>query len=125
MRESDVFDELRSWPLVYLATPYSKYFLGHEAAFSAACGITARLMTYGIAVYSPIAHMHHVALAGDLDPTDHDFWTKVNRPMIDACHGLAVARIFGWDKSRGIEDEVAAFTAAGKPIVNLEVQDLY
>jgi hypothetical protein len=118
-------DELRSWPLSYLATPYSLHPIGHEAAFTSACGITAKLMQMGVSVYSPIVHMHHVALYGDFDPVDHEFWTRINRPMIELAHGLIVAKIWGWEQSRGIEQEIRDFTDADKPIVYIDRSELY
>jgi hypothetical protein len=69
--------------------------------------------------------MHHVSLYGDFDPVDHEFWTRINRPMIDLAHGLIVAKIWGWDTSRGIEEEIKDFTDLDKPIVYLDRSELY
>lgn len=48
--------------LVYLATPYSKYPRGIEAAFVDASRLAACLVRLGISVYSPIAHTHPIAI---------------------------------------------------------------
>lgn len=53
----------------YLASPYSKYPAGIEAAFQDICKQTALLIRHKIPVYSPIAHTHPVAIHGEIDPT--------------------------------------------------------
>lgn len=55
----------------YLATPYSRYAAGIEAAFQAASEQAAILVRHGIPVFCPIAHTHPIAIHGDIDPFDH------------------------------------------------------
>lgn len=100
----------------YLATPYSKYPQGIEAAFQCACSAAARLIERGVNVYSPIAHTHPIAMNGGLDPLDHTIWMPLDEPMMRAAHGLFVLEMPGWDTSKGVAEEIAHFKAAGKPI---------
>lgn len=48
----------------YLATPYSKFEGGLEAAFRAAAEVAAKLVRQGESVYSPICHTHPIAIYG-------------------------------------------------------------
>jgi len=102
----------------YLATPYTNYQPGHEAAAWMANIYAARLMDLGVPVFCPISHSHPIA--GQLPParkTDHDFWMKVDKPMMDAASGLIVVTLSSWDQSRGIKKELEIFRLAGKPVV--------
>ena len=100
----------------YLASPYSAYPGGIEEAYRVACAETARLISAGVPTFSPIAHSHGIAVHGDLDPLDHAIWMPADRPMMDAASGCIVLRMPGWDTSRGVAEEMMAFTRAGKPI---------
>lgn len=104
----------------YLATPYSKYPEGLEAAFRLACVETARLVKGGIPVFSPIAHTHPVAMAADMDPLDHTIWLPCDEPMMKAACGLILLRAESWERSYGMKVEREAFEAAGKPVVFMD-----
>lgn len=108
--------------LIYLATPYTNYEGGLDAAFEDAAAITGMLIKQGHAVFSPICHSHPVAKYGDIDAVDHDLWMRIDRVMWDRCDELLVAKLPGWDASRGIAAEVAHFMASGKPISYLDVK---
>lgn len=101
----------------YLATPYSRYPLGRRAAFEMACRVAAHLLRAGVPVFSPIAHSHPIAERGDIDPADHAFWMRADRPMMEAARGLIVFKAVGYLESRGVQQEMATFLAAGKPIL--------
>ncbi len=104
----------------YLATPYSKYEAGLEAAFRLACWNAAKLIQAGVRVYSPIAHTHPVAVHGGIDPYDHGIWLPADAPFMDAACGLIVLTAKGWEESYGIRCEIEAFQKAGKPIHYME-----
>ena len=70
--------------LWYVATPYTRYAAGRDAAFHEACRVTARLLESGVKAYSPIAHTHPVAQYTLTCETDHEFWLVVDRPFMDA-----------------------------------------
>ena len=108
----------------YLATPYTKYHAGLEAAFLEACKITARLAKEGLIAYSPIVHTHPIATHGGIDPVDHKFWMKFDEPMMAAAGALLVAHMSGWNKSKGIAMEVDYFERQGKPIYDLDIATL-
>lgn len=101
----------------YLATPYSKYPGGLQAAFDMACEQTALLVKAGIPVFSPIAHTHPVAMIAGMDPLDHTIWLPCDQPMMDAASGIIMVRAESWEKSYGMKVELETFTAAGKRVV--------
>lgn len=112
-------------PLLYLATPYSKYMGGDiEAAFVAACKIAADLLVAGHRVYSPIAHTHPLAVHSGLDPLDHSIWLPFDEAMMDAADTLLVAQMPGWRDSFGINHEIEYFKKTGKRIEYLDVETL-
>ena len=111
-------------PPIYLATPYSKYQHGIKRAFIDAATLTAKLLKNGVHVYSPIVHMHPVAIYGDINPFAHNIWLPANGVMMECCQTLFVARLEGWDVSKGVAYEIAAFALAGKPIYDLDPETL-
>lgn len=107
-------------PLAYLATPYSRYPHGTVAAWQAACRLAGALIKAGTNIYSPIAHSHPIVRYGGLDALDHDLWLGLDQAMMERCDVLIVAHMPGWQESKGIAIEVAAFMAADKPIFDLD-----
>lgn len=105
--------------LWYLATPYTDYRAGREAAFHDACFQAALILREGIAVFCPIAHSHPIAEIGNLDPTDHGIWLPADEPLMDAAFGLIVCLLPGWRESQGVTHEIDRFLAAGKPVVKM------
>ncbi len=101
----------------YLASPYSKYPRGIEAAHRLACEETGRLIRAGVPAYSPIAHSHPIAAACGMDPYDHRIWMPAGCPMMRAAFGLIMLSAEGWEESYGMNLERETFEADGKPII--------
>lgn len=113
-------DRLKEFPLVYLATPYTKYEGGIDVAFRDAAVLAAHLLKARCRVYSPIVHCHPIAVQGGLDPLDHDIWIPFHAPMMDAASALLVAQMEGWRESHGVTHEIKVFARAQKPIFYLD-----
>lgn len=109
----------------YLATVYTKHPDGIYVAFLDACEITAKLLKRGLKVFSPIVHTHPVAIHGDIEPLDHEFWLNVDSMMMDKMDALMVAKMTNWQDSYGIGCEIKTFRQAGKPIYFLDPLTLY
>lgn len=107
-------------PFWYLASPYSKYPGGIEAAFKEICIVAGKFIEAGVRVYSPIAHTHPIAVYSEMDPMDHDIWIPADAPFMELACGLIIVMMETWDESRGIEIENDAFVRAGKPIYLME-----
>lgn len=109
---------------LYLATPYTNYngggAFGREMAFHAAVQLRDELQAANLRVFSPIAlgYMAGIALGDELTHTD---WLEVDAPFMRRARGLVVATMQGWRHSVGVQHEIAAFEAAGKPIFFLDV----
>lgn len=110
--------------LAYLATPYTRAPGGLHEAWIDACRLVAQLIREGVMAYSPIAHTHPVAIYGDLDPKDHSIWLPYDALMMAKADCLIVAHLPGWESSKGIAHEIGVFKAAGKPIYDLNPDDM-
>jgi hypothetical protein len=118
MTEEDL-KELQPHSLLYLASPYSKYPAGIEQAFIDVSKLTGRLLKHGVTVYSPIAHMHPVAVHGQVDPYDHKIWLPLDEVMMGKCEAMLVAMMPTWEISKGIKHEIDFFLQADKPVFYL------
>lgn len=108
----------------YLATPYSKYKDGPQAASDAAARIAGDLIRQGIHVYSPIAHSHTIATNSKMDLHDYDIWLPLDEQFMKASCGIIVAQMDGWDKSKGIQWEIDWYKKNKKPIVYIHPGEL-
>jgi hypothetical protein len=104
----------------YLATPYSKYAEGIEAAYWMAVRARGYFLQAGLSVFSPIVHSHPVAVECNLDPLDHNLWLPDDEPLMEAARGLIMYQADGWERSYGMQVEADHFIARGKPLVNFK-----
>jgi hypothetical protein len=123
--DTNLIDSLRSYGLVYVATPFSKYEEGMTVAYEHACQVTGELLRYNINAFSPIVHSYGISAHANIDPLDHKFWMRVDKPHMDKCDALVVAQLDGWDESIGVGMEIKAFRNAGKPIHFIRPQRNY
>lgn len=107
----------------YLATPYTLYPGGIEAAFDMACLAAARFIMAGVPVFSPIAHSHPVARRGGLDPLDHSLWLAIDRSMMNGACGLIVWQEISWERSYGVRKEIEHFNLQKKPVFHVDPND--
>jgi hypothetical protein len=116
-------DRLKQFGLVYLGTPYTKYYAGIEWAFADAARLAAAMMRRGIKVYSPIAHTHPLARFGNIDPLDHSIWLPFDAAMMDRSDAMAIGTFAGWQQSYGVQHEIEVFQKAGKPVFRVDPWD--
>lgn len=81
----------------------------------AVCRIAALLMSEGVYVFSPIAHTHPIAVAGDL-PRGWDFWHTYDYWFVSMCDEVWVLMLEGWKVSKGVNAEIAMANSMGKPV---------
>lgn len=113
-------EALKSFGLIYLATPYSRYPEGIEAAFVKASAITADLMRAGVRVYSPIAHTHPIAVHGKVDPYDHSIWMPFDEAIMERSDAILVVTMPTWEQSKGIAHEIEFFERRERPQFRLD-----
>lgn len=106
--------------LWYLATPYTKYQKGVDAAWQLACREASRLLLAGVPVYSPIAETHPIAVIGGMNVQKSRFWADICQTHISLCTGIIVVMADSWLTSVGVSAEIKSFRAAGKPVVFME-----
>lgn len=90
----------------YLATPYTNYPHGHDAAHEHACQIAGQFIRAGVNVFCPIAHSHHLAQIGGLDHMDGELWKRLDAPYLENARGVIVAMMDGWAQSAGVSHEI-------------------
>ena len=110
--------------LAYLATPYTKYPRGLNAAWKHASRLAGRLMNAGVNVYSPIAHCHALSKHGRVDALDLAIWYPHCELMAERCDVLIVAHLPTWEDSVGIQFETEIFERAKKPIFDVDPKNL-
>ena len=92
--------------LVYLASPYTHPDPAvMQRRFEEICIVAARHMRQGVHIFSPIAHTHPIALAGDL-PRDFVFWEQYARKMLAVCVEMWICDMDGWRESKGVALEI-------------------
>jgi hypothetical protein len=93
--------------LVYLASPYSHPddTVRHEN-YLIVTKIAADLVSRGHVVISPITY-GHVLLDHAKMPSDWEFWNNFCITLLEKCDKILVCNtMFGWDKSRGVAEEI-------------------
>lgn len=103
---------------VYLASPYTPHDgESREARMECACKAAAELMKQGHRVFAPIPHSHQIGyhLPEHLE-TDHAFWMDQDLAILRHASKLIVLCLPGWEKSKGVAQEIAAATAAHIPV---------
>ena len=78
----------------------------------------AELIKQGHIVFSPITMTHpiDVVLAGEAATLGSDFWVSFDEAFMDMCSEIVVLTLEGWERSSGIQREIAYFKAQGKPV---------
>lgn len=119
----DRIKALGSYP--YLASPFSKYETGLDAACCDVSTLGGKLIKKGLlSIYSPIAHSFTLAYFGDIDPRNHKLWLEAERPRMEAASCMIIAMMDGWRESFGIAFETNLFRKAGKPIFYIDPETL-
>lgn len=108
----------------YVATPYTRYQLGHRAAHQYASRISAALVSLGIPHFCPVDVGHRVGALAGIDPYDPHFWPAFCQPAMERAHGMLIVKLTGWDVSEGIRRERDHFDAASKLVYAIDPADL-
>lgn len=104
----------------YLATPYSNYPGGHDAAADAADREAGLLIKHGIMAMSPIAHCHRLFKSGYATGGDWETWKKWNQAMILSSRAVIVCKLDGWQESKGVQAEIDLCKTLDKQVIYME-----
>ena len=115
--------------LWYIAVPYThKDLTIVESRFEMVTRFTAKLMSEGKFVFSPISHTHPVVeeglKIGLLLSRGWDYWERYDRAMISRCTKLIVLMLDGWKESVGVTGEIKIAKELGIPIEYREYVEL-
>ena len=108
---------------VYLSTPYSHddedvRNMRYEQVTTVAAEI---IMLDGHNVFSPITHSHPlVHFSRSPMPDTFDGWEAIDYQYIDWCDELLVLMLPGWDRSRGVANEVKYAIQTNTPVIYIE-----
>lgn len=111
--------------LYYLASPYShvdKKVM--EERYEQVMEAGVLLSKQGFLLFEPITTSHVKAQRYEL-PTNFEWWQRHNHAVIDRCDGgIIVLMIDGWDKSKGVQDEINYAAQKDKPIIYKTLEEL-
>lgn len=102
--------------LIFLSSPYSDKdksvvkFRAEAAAIFAAAHVAK-----GNTVFSPIVYGHTLLDYREM-PSDWQFWQNFCKDFLEKCDELWVLQLPGWEKSSGIQAEIAFAKEKNIPI---------
>ncbi len=103
----------------YLAAPFSHPDSEvRKWRFEATCRAAAELIRTGRTVFSPISHTYGICRYGL--PLDWQFWQRHDLKFLDMCDEIVVLKLPEWEQSIGVQAEIAAARALGKPVTFME-----
>ena len=115
---------------IYLASPYTALRddgsyddVLMQERYDAVTDCFQSLVSAGLVIYCPIAMTHridclHRNLYGDrISPK---LWYEFDKPFMQHASQLFVLKLPGWEKSKGLQEEIKTAIARNVPIVYLE-----
>ncbi len=107
--------ELNNTKLVYVACAFQQDDpkIRKERIESVAC-FCADQMRKGIVVFCPLVHNYGILKYGL--PIGWDYWEKFNKVLLARCDKLFVLKLKGWEKSIGLQAEIATARELKIPI---------
>lgn len=100
--------------IAYLSSPYNHQDSEvKEERFQKVSYMANKLMGQGIHVFSPISHNVPISRHGDLEWAE---WMAFDLAMLAKCNRMFVLKLEGWDKSKGIAQEIAYALTNNIPI---------
>jgi hypothetical protein len=110
--------------LIFISSPYS-----HEDEkiveenYLKVARFAGLLCSMGEVVISPIVYGH--TLVGHVRmPTDWMFWKNFCLILLEKCDEMIVYKMEGWDKSRGVREEIEFATNKGIKITYRDYEEL-
>jgi len=92
--------------LIFLSSPYSHVDDNIRIEnYERVCEISAKLVSEGHVVISPIAYGHTLLKYREM-PSDWEFWKNFCVTLLEKCDKLIVVKMPGWDKSTGVKEEI-------------------
>jgi len=104
--------------MIYIASPYSDpdHIVMEDRAHMVSI-FAVHCAKQGHVIYCPISSWHHLAVKHGM-PKSFVFWQKLDIGILRHCDELWVLKLDGWEKSRGVREEITA-------AVNLDIKIRY
>lgn len=115
---------LKKYGLIYLASPYTLYAKGLNAAFEDVTELAGKLVKLGLGVFAPITYGHPLTTHGAVNALDENIWYPLNDTFLHKADCLLVARMTGHQSSKGIAREISYFEMIGKPVFFIHPETL-
>ena len=105
---------------VYIASPYTHSDPDvRETRYGLVAAYVAAKMVEGEVLYSPIVHHHPMSLEHKL-PHDWAFWRNIDGNMLGVARSLRVLKLDGWERSVGVQSEIAIALTLGLTVEYVE-----
>jgi hypothetical protein len=102
--------------VIYIASPYSHPDdMIREQNYIKVAEYAAKLISQGHVAISPIAYGHTLLPFVEM-PSDWPFWSNFCISILNKCDKLIVYQMEGWDKSRGVAEEIEYAEKLGIPV---------
>jgi hypothetical protein len=107
--------------VIYLASPYSHPDDNiRENNYRLVSKIAADMIANGDVVISPIAYGHPLLDFTEM-PSDWKFWSDFCLAMLAKCDEMLVCKMPGWNKSRGVAEEIKYAKEHKIPVTYIEI----
>lgn len=110
--------------MIYLASPYSHPDKDiREQNYIKVTKKAAELVSKGLVVVSPITYGHTLLDYKEM-PTDWEFWNNFCLSILRHCDELWVYKMDGWNRSRGVAEEIEFAVKNNLHIKYIEYEDI-
>lgn len=107
--------------VIYIASPYTHSDIDVvEENYKKVSKFSADLCSQGIVALSPIVY-GHTLLSFKKMPSDWVFWTNFCLSLLNKSDELWVYKMEGWDKSRGVREEIEYAVENGIPVKYFDI----
>ena len=106
--------------VIYIASPYSHSDSDViEENFKKVSKLAAKLCSEGQVAISPITYGHTLVGFKPM-PIDWPFWENFCLSILNTCDEMIIYKMEGWDRSRGVAEEVEFARRKGIQITYME-----
>lgn len=111
--------------LIYIASPYSHPDDNIRIEnFRKVSAFAAKLVSEGFVPITPITYGHTLLDFREM-PNNWEFWRNFCITFLNKCDEMIVYKMDGWDKSRGVLDEIDYANKLGIPIKYVEYERIF
>lgn len=108
--------------MIFLSLPYSGTRDEIEERVAMMARFDAELMTKGFFTVSPV-YKHLMRQHVENTPGDWAYWGEYSIKLINRCDRVIVLCLDGWEKSVGVEAEIAFALSVGIPVYYIHVDN--